>query len=149
MDLRKAILSIGCSALIGLCAPAAMADSGDCDTPLPTALPLNGTVIASTCPRSHQLPCGPVDLPNPATTSRFSLDRPARVDFALAGVGPFDAAMYISGDGCEGPSCGPELPAGDYCVVVTASPPSALGSCGCFALLSDADVETVFRDGFE
>lgn len=155
MGLRRVILSIACTAFAGLYATIAVADGGDCGTPLPTSLPLDGTVIASTCPSgSRQISapppsCQATGFPNPTTISSFTLAHPARVDFALVGFESFDAAMYVSGDGCGESGCGPELPAGDYCVVVTASPPSALGSCGCFALYSEADAETVFRDGFE
>ena len=154
MDLRKAILSIACSAFVGLYAISAAADGGDCGTPLPAPLPLNGTVIASTCPSggrelSHPPLCETTGFPSPMTISSFTLNHRARVDFALIGFESFDAAMYLSGDGCGDSGCGSELPAGRYCVVVTASPPSAEGSCGCFALFSEADAETVLRDGFD
>ena len=118
---------------------------------LPPILPLNGTVGASTCSENLNEPCDATVYPSPIATSRFTLDEPSTVNFMISGVGSgFQPALYLSGDNCDGTACGPDLPAGSYCVTVTASEESAIGSCGYFMLaVSTTPGEWIFGAGFD
>jgi hypothetical protein len=145
----------GCASLIHaravvfcalLCASGARAD---CANPLPPTLPLNGVVTASTCSTDGNERCDWTAYPSPVTTSRFTLAQPSEVTFWLSGMGPFSPALYLSGGVCDEGECGPELPAGTYCATVTASPESAIGSCGCFNLAVATMADPLFDDGFD
>ena len=121
----------------------------DCVNPLPPTLPLNGVVTASTCPTDGNERCDWTAYPSPVTTSRFTLAQPSAVNFWLSGMGPFSPVLYLSGGVCDEGECGPELPAGTYCATVTASPESAIGSCGCFNLAVATTTDPLFDDGFD
>lgn len=117
---------------------------------LPPTLPLNGMVIANTCPANENPPCNSADYSSPTSTALLTLDRTTTVDYALSGDGQFGPSLYISGGICDRGPCGVRLPAGNYCVTVTASPESAIGSCGCFVLLMDtSDPDALFLNGFD
>lgn len=118
---------------------------------LPPTLPLNGTVGADTCLENPNDPCDSTVYPSPIATSRFTLDEPSTVNFMISGTtGGFQPALYLSGDNCGEGGCGPSLPAGSYCVTVTASEQSAIGSCGYFMLMVQTTAgEWIFGAGFD
>lgn len=122
----------------------------DCLEPLPATLPLNSLVTATTCPREGNESCNWRVYPSPATSARFTIDKPSIVNIALSGVDTFGPALYLSGGVCDEGECGPELPAGSYCATVTASAESAIGSCGCFDLfVQTAALDILYEDGFD
>jgi hypothetical protein len=94
---------------------------------------------------------------SPISTSTLILDSSSSISYTTQVIGPptFTPALYISGGICDVLQCNssgplPDLPAGSYCVTVTASAFDAMGSCGCFALLMDAAAPNmIFADGFE
>jgi hypothetical protein len=117
---------------------------------LPPTLPLNGTVIANTCVVNPNEPCNAISYPSPIATSRFTLDQPSTVNFMMWGEAGYAPVIYLSGDGCDDTACGPELPAGSYCVTVTADAESTIGSCGGFVLaVQTIGTEVIFSGGFE
>ena len=117
---------------------------------LPPTLPLNGTVTASTCVANPNDPCNSISYPSPIATSRFTLDQPSTVNFMIMGEAGYAPVIYLSGGECDDTACGPELPAGAYCVTVSADEESAIGSCGGFALAVETiGAEIIFSGGFE
>jgi hypothetical protein len=123
-----------------------------CDL-MPPILPLNGDVFAGTCTDSGNGPCNEVQYPSPIATSRFTLDEPSTMEFVISSVGApaWTPTIYLSGGVCDEGPCGPHLPAGSYCMTVTASPFDGDGACGCFGLHVETavDDDTLFRSFFE
>jgi len=135
---------------IGILTYSAVGLAGDiCQPSLPPTLPLNGTVAANTCAANPNEPCDSTTYPSPTATSRFTLDQASIVNFTMSGAPGYDPAIYLSGGECDEATCGPELPAGSYCLTVTASEESAIGACGCFTLMVETVEGAVFDNGFD
>ena len=138
--------------VLGVAAISILAHAGPaCSQTLPPTLPLNGTVGADTCVENPNEPCDSTVYPSPIATSRFTLDDASTVNFTISGTtGSFQPALYLSGDNCDRTGCGPDLPPGSYCVTVTASEESAIGSCGYFMLMVQTTAgEIIFGAGFD
>jgi len=137
--------------IAGMIAISFLAHAGEaCAQALPPTLPLNGTVTADTCVQNPNDPCDSNSYPSPIATSRFTLDEPSTVNFTMSGSSPgFDPVIYLSGGECDDTDCGPDLSAGTYCVTVTASPASVIGSCGSFTLAVETVGGVIFGAGFD
>src|SRR5690242_16870425 len=119
---------------------------------MPPILPLNGDVMAGTCTDSGNGPCNDVEYPSPIATSRFTLDEPSTMELVISSVGmpTWTPTIYLSGGICDEGQCGPQLPAGSYCMTITASPFDADGACGCFALhVETVADDTIYRGYFD
>lgn len=147
------IASVGLAAALMLIdSPVAISQGDPCQSnALPNPLPLNGEATTSTCAPDVNPVCSTVSYPYPRSSTKLILNEPGTVTFALQGwnVPPFTPALYVSDGPCDVEDCGSVLPAGEYCVTVTADPTSALGTCGCFTLQVITTTDALFRDGFE
>src|SRR5690348_4623621 len=91
--------------------------------PMPPILPLNGFADGGTCGGNQNEACNDVQYPNPTATARFTLDTPSTMSIAISGgTAGFMPIGYLSGGVCDDGACLPHLPAGSYCLTVTASP---------------------------
>lgn len=115
---------------------------------LPATLPLDDVVTGNTCPPDPNPPRNDIVYESPAAATRFVLERPSSLAVELAGDHFFTPQAYLFSDQCPGGRCAPgaTLPAGSYCLTVTASPFDAIGSCGCFQIATHVGI---FTDGFE
>jgi hypothetical protein len=128
-----------------------------CPTSLPNPLPLDQTIEANTCAVQGSTPCSSTTYESPISTTTLTLDSASAVSVALTAAGPpgFSPTLYVSGGICDVVQCYsnaplPPLPAGSYCMTVTASPFDSMGACGCFAISVHASVlDSIFDDGFE
>lgn len=127
----------------------AHAGGDSCLDPLPAELPLNATLTASTCVVNPNEACDATPYSSPIATSRFTLDERSSLGMVVAGMYNYDPALYLTGHICEGEDCEPALPAGEYCLTVTAGPYATVGSCGCFMLDVEVAANEIFRDGFD
>ena len=138
--------------VVGIVAFAALVPAGIATAQgFPAELPLNGSVASTTCGGNPNEPCSAASYPNPTVTSRFTLDQPSTVNMMLMGQPGYSPVIYLSGDGCEDGGCGSDLPAGSYCVTITADEGSAPGSCGPFtiAVATTVSDETIFNGSFD
>jgi hypothetical protein len=131
-------------------ASAAHSDADPClSNALPPTLPLSGQFAANTCRTNENPPCNATPYDYTTSTTLLTLDQASTLTLILVGSTPFEPAGYLSGGVCNDGSCGPELPAGNYCLTVAPDPSSAIGTCGCFMLLVESVAEPVFANGFD
>jgi hypothetical protein len=133
------------------CATAAHSDQDSClSNALPPTLPLSGQFTANTCMTNQNPACNATPYDYTTSTTLLTLDQASSVTLTLGGTATFQPAGYLSGGICNDGSCGPELPAGNYCLTVAPDPSSAIGTCGCFMLLVESvAADPVFANGFD
>lgn len=163
--MSKTLRSLLTCAVPGVLAGALAAStawSQTCESPL--ALVPDSTVTTSTCNGESFGSGGPRTTPELGTVLRFNLDTAQSIEFTLIGLDPwFDPVMCLKSgddacntdacltiDGSAAPWLMGELLQGPYWLIVSASPASAPGSCGTFALLNQwTAADAVFSDGFD
>lgn len=116
---------------------------------LPSPLPLDSQAMANTCMPDANPVCSSASFPYRTSNTRLILTEPSAISLTVAGDPLFSPTPYVSGEGCNDGDCGTTLPAGEYCLTVTADPSSAMGSCGCFNLLIETASDQVFENGFD